>query len=171
MTNKNQTSDGHETNSSFANLTVIPRELPKLENNTSVEDKAPEDNSTEDNFPNEKDDKYLTNVVENYNTGNLAALLQNILEDETHRQKFVRARGSSIQQQKSEDIAKKVFSAIHLLDILLTLIFYLDNHRHKNDIQDKKNIFVERKSRDERMASVDSQKTFTGGTLNRLWKI
>jgi hypothetical protein len=164
MTNKNQMSDGSESNSSFAHLTVIPKESIKLVNSTSIEDKTLEGKSTEDNFPDETDDKYLKNVVENYNTGNFGALLQNIVEDETHLRKFERASGASIQQhqqQKREDIANKVFSAIHLLDILLTFIFYLDNRRHKNDIQHKKNIFVEGKSgNNERVASVDSEKTF-----------
>ena len=62
---------------------------------------------------------------------------------------------------KIKDIStKKVSSAIHLLDMLLTLILYLDNHRHRNDILDKKNIFGEDKYTEERVAAGDSMKSF-----------
>ena len=62
---------------------------------------------------------------------------------------------------KIKDIStKKLSSAIHLLDMLLRLILYLDNHRHRNDILDKKNIFGEDKYTEERVAAGDSMKSF-----------
>ena len=62
---------------------------------------------------------------------------------------------------KIKDIStKKVSSAIHLLDMLLRLILYLDNHRHRNDILDKKNILGEDKYTEERVPAGDSMKSF-----------
>ena len=159
---------GSESSASTLYLDEVHKELTKSKNNYLLEDETDGIRRMEKyNSPNERSNIHLNAAGKN-NFKRDPVVLQNIVQNETLNKKIGRATNGPHrpfrEQQKDESIiaSRKVFTAIHLLDILLTLIFYLDNRRHKNDIQDKKNIFVESKSSKERrrVGTGDSEKSF-----------
>ena len=160
-----------ESNASLVHFDKVRMESIKSKTNFLIEDKTVSAKKIkEGNIPNEEGSTYLKTVVENSNSKSPMGFEDEVLPQTFNKNLDIKPNVSHMifqEQQKDESIiaSGKVFTAIHLLDILLTLIFYLDNRRHKNDIQDKKNIFVEstnkyKKERTKRVGTGDSEKSF-----------
>ena len=167
---KNATSlNRNISNSSSLHFHKVLKESVKSKNHSLTEDKTGWGKKIDEHdFPYEKSSTYLKDVGYNSENTNPMPLPKD------KRKNFIKNLDSTTtayhllfqEQQKDESniTSRKVFTAIQLLDILLTLILYLDNHRHKNYIQDKKNIFVESttsiKELTKRVGTGVSEKTF-----------
>ena len=142
MPEKTGTSHEKETSLFLGNSKMHPKKVSSSKNSLNIENKMKESAKTKHSPAKAKGELYFENVEKK--TAKHSEALENWIQDETRPQEVVTFSSLSLNPvQKNGDIARKVLSASHLLEILLTLMLYHDNHRHKNDIQDKKDIFVE----------------------------